>query len=215
MKSVEFIVLNSTKARDNLLVIHALAREMGRRSFIVNVGKGGAMSLFQPMNILEGDVQESLHSELWRIRGVCALYPLNGIRSSLPKNAMSMFMSEVLYRTLREGCFEDGLYEWCRNSILTLDALPDHYSNFHLRFLLELSVALGFSPRSEDLAPFAGEYYAQLSDMVRSDFASSMMMPLNGKSRSEMADALIRYLSCHLDYPLSIRSLGVLRELFE
>lgn len=210
----EFIVLNSTKTRDSLLVLHCLSRELGRRSFLTGTGRGGSMALFQPMNILEGEIQENRRSDLWRIKNISSVHPLGNIRASMSKNAISMFMSEVLYRTLRDGSYDDGLYEWCRNSVLALDALPDSYSNFHLRFLLELAVALGFSPRSEDLVPFAGTHIEEMNALATRDFASSMLLPLNGRARNEIADALIRYLSCHLDYPVTVRSLAVLRELF-
>ncbi len=215
LTGTEFILLNSTKTRDSSLVLHTLSREFGRRSFITSVSGGRGMALYQPMNILEGEVQENSRSELWRIRNVSSLHSLDGVRTNVFKNAMSMFMSEVLFRTLREGTYEDGLYDWCKGVALTLDALPGTCSNYHLRFLLELAVALGFSPRLEDLAPFAGEQLQNIGALLRSDFASCMLLPLNGRSRNEIASSLIRYLSYHLDFPVNIRSLSVLRELFE
>ena len=81
---------------------------------------------------------------------------------------MTMFLGEVLFRALRDGANEEGLYEWLRGSLLTLDALGSDWANFHLRFLLELCGALGFSPSMEDLAPFVGERYHQVQDLLSS-----------------------------------------------
>ena len=200
---MELIVLNTTKTADSSLVIHALSREYGRRSFITGVARR-APALYLPLNILEAEVVENRRSELWRLRGAGTVYPLDGLRSSLAKNSICLFMSEVLYRAVREGTEGDGLYDWCRKSILTFDALESEFSNYHLRFLLELAVCLGFSPEAADLRPFIGDCSPQVEALLRLDFASSMLL-----------EGLIRYLGFHLDYPLNIRSLPVLTELFE
>ena len=62
-----------------------------------------------------------------------------------------------LLRTVKDGVAEDGIYDWCLRSILTLDGLEGSFANFPVRFLLDFSEALGFRPEWEDVAPFAGE----------------------------------------------------------
>lgn len=212
--STEFIILNTTKIGEKSLVLHCLTPSLGRRSFIVSVGKSSGMSLYLPLNILEGEVIENAKTDLWRVRGLSAVAPLNGIRSSVAKNAICMFMSEVLWRSIKDGACEEGLFEWCKRSILTLDALESDYSNYHLRFLLEYAGALGFSPSFEDLAPFAGEKMQELKELLQSDFASSMLIPLNGRSRGEIAEILLQYLRYHSGSAINVRSLSVLSELF-
>ena len=210
----ELIVLNTTKLGESSLVLHALSREHGRRSFVVKVSRRTPMSLFLPLNILEADVTESPKSTLWRAGAVTARYPLGGIRSNIHKNTMTLFMSEVLYRAVKDGAREEGLYEWCERSILTLDAMERDYSNYHLRFLLELASALGFSPSAESLAPFAGQYYRLLSDFVRAPFAESMLMPMNGEVRNALSEILLKYIAHHSESSLNVQSLKVLRELY-
>ena len=210
----ELIVLNTTKMGESSLVLHALSREHGRRSFVVKVSRRTPMSLFLPLNILEADVTESPKSTLWRAGAVTARYPLGGIRSNIHKNTMTLFMSEVLYRAVKDGAREEGLYEWCERSILTLDAMERDYSNYHLRFLLELASALGFSPSAESLAPFAGQYYRLLSDFVRAPFAESMLMPMNGEVRNALSEILLKYIAHHSESSLNVQSLKVLRELY-
>lgn len=212
--STELIVLAVTKLGEKSLVVHSLTPGLGRRSFIASVSGGSSMALYLPLNILEAEVTENPRSDLWRMRRPGAVHTLNGIRSSVLKNSMTLFMSEVLYRTVRDGALEDGLFDWCRRSILTLDALESDFSNFHLRWLLEFAVALGFSPSLEDLAPFAGEHLSEIEALLKSDFSSSMLIPLNGASRNEIADSLIEYIGYHAECRLNIRSLAVLRELY-
>lgn len=212
--NVELIVLNVTKLGETSIVLHTISREYGRKGFVVKVSKKTSMSLFLPLNILEADVTESNKPGLWRAGAVIAKFPLSGIRSNIYKNTMTLFMSEVLYRTIKEGVNEDGLFDWCVKSILTLDALESDFSNFHIRFLLELAVALGFSPSAEDLAPFAGRYFPILKEFVSASFTESMLLPLNGETRNAIAEILLKYLSYHSESAINVQSLKVLRELY-
>lgn len=212
--SSQLLILAVTKVGEKALVLHTLSAEWGRRSFIVSVGKGAGMALFLPLNILDAEVVENPRSDLWRVKNLRAVHHLSGIRSDVRKNSMTMFMSEVLYRTVRDGACEDGLYEWCCRSILTLDALESDFSNFHLRWLLEFAAALGFSPSLMDLAPFAGERLSDIRELLSRGFAESMLLPLKGVTRNEIAEILLQYIGYHAEVHLDVRSLGVLRELF-
>ena len=127
---------------------------------------------------------------------------------------MTLFMSEVLYRVVKDGAFEEGLYEWCSRSILTLDALDSDFSNFHLLFLLELAVALGFSPTLQDIAPFAGEHLKDIRNLMQADFSQALLLPLNGETRNAICEDILRYLEFHTESRIDVRSLAVLRELY-
>ena len=214
MESIELIVLSTTKVGENAVVVHTLSREYGRRGFLVRSGKKAGMALFLPLNILEADVVENPKAQLWSLRSIQLRDGLPGIRGNLHKNSMTLFLSEVLFRTLRDGANEDGLFDWCAQAILTLDALPADFSNFHLRFLLEFAGALGFRPSLEDIAPFAQENLQQLKALLELPFGESMLLPLSGAARNSLCDSLLQYLSYHTEQSIQVRSLAVLRELY-
>ena len=212
--TTELIVLHTTKFGENSLVVHTLSRDYGRRSFLVRgVGKKN-MSLFLPLNILEAEIAESSKSTLYTARNVVSACPLLGIRNNMLKNTVTMFISEVLYRCIKEGTAEQGLYEWCRKNIQLLDAIESDFSNFHIRFILELAVTLGFSPESRDLQPFVGDHYPIIESFMQKSFAESMLLPLNGQTRNEIAEEILRYIEFHTESALNVNSLKVLRELF-
>ena len=215
VKDTELIVLHTTKFGENSLVVHTLSRDYGRRSFLIRgVGKKSGMSLFLPLTLLEADVVESSKSTLYTAKNLVARHPLMGIRNSVYKNSITMFMSEVLFRIVREGAYEQGLYEWCEKNILLLDAMQEDFSNFHIRFLLELAIALGFSPEAKDLLPFVGDHYAVVEQFMKLPFADSMLIPLTGPVRNEIAEEILRYIEFHTESAVNINSLKVLRELF-
>lgn len=210
----ELIILHYTKTGDNSVVIHTLSREYGRKSFIVKgVGKSAMMTRFLPLNILECEILENPKSRLWTARHPVLVYPLLGIRNNLYKNSITMFMSEVLYRVVKEGADEPGLYEWCRQSIMLLDAIETDFSNFHICFLRELASVLGFSPSPEDVMPFSGSDADLMEGFMSEPFSSAMLIPMSGAVRSRMAESLLKYIEYHTESSLNVNSLRVLHEI--
>ena len=212
--STELIILHTTKFGESSIVIHTLSKDYGRRSFLVRSAGKKLMSLLLPLNIIEADIIESSKTTLFTARNLISCQSLLGIRNNLYKNAMTMFLSEVIYRVIKEGGQEQGLFEWCKGQILLLEAMDADYSNFHIRFLLELSIALGFSPESSDLMPFVGENYPLVSQFINSSFVESMLIPLSGSVRNKICEDVLRYIEYHTESTLTINSLKVLRELF-
>jgi len=209
------IVLHTTKYGETSLVVHTLSEEYGRKSFLVRgIGKKQSMSLFLPLNILEADIIENHTSRLSVARKISSRYPLSGIRGNLYKNSITMFVSEVLYRVVKDGAREPGLFEWCVKDILLLDALESDFSNFPVRFLLEFAIMLGFSPEASDIGRFVGDRMPAVAEFMSASFEESMLIPLSGQARNEIAEALLRYIEYHSDSQINIRSLKVLRELF-
>ena len=211
---IELIVLATTKARDNSLVIHTLSREYGRRGFLVRVSKKVPMALFLPLYILEADVVSSPKSQLLSLRGISASDPLNGIRGNIFKSGITQFISEVLYRSVHEGMAEEGLYDWCLRCILTLDALEQDFANFGVWFLLDYAAVLGFRPCFDDIAPFAGEHLQALKPFLTAPFSEAMLLPLDGNTRSALCESILRYLEYHTESAIPVRSLSVLRDLY-
>ena len=213
-QNIEFIVLATTKVGDNAIVVHTLSKEYGRRGFLLRSAKKTAGALLLPLNILEADVVENPKSELWTIKNLLLKDSLQGIRGNQQKNTITLFMAEVLMRTLKDGTNEDGLYEWCVGSILTFNALESDWTNFHVRFLMELAGALGFRPSFQSIAPFAQEQLQPMKQLLEADFTASMLLPLSGATRSALCEDLLRYLSYHTDTNIQVKSLDVLKELY-
>lgn len=207
------IVLHYTRYGENAVVLHTLSRTWGRRSFMVR-NASRTIAFFQPLALLDCVVTENPKSKLMGAGNFSNAAALSGIRNSAGKNAISMFMAEVLLRCFQEGMEENGIFEWCQGEILLLDALKADYSNFHIRFLLDLAAAMGFSPSYEDLLPFMEDSAAKMLCFIQNDEASSMLIPMSGKERAALCGRLLKYLEFHLETPVHIRSLSILQELF-
>lgn len=213
--STRLIILNVTKIKDNTIVIHCLTRDYGRKSFLVSVGKSASMALYLPLNILDAEIIENPKSDLWRAKNISSVHPLLGIRQNIHKNTMTLFMSEVLYRSISENSIEPGLFQWCEKTILTLEALDSDFANYHLVFLIDYAKTMGFAPSTESIAAFAGQRLQDIAMLLELPLGQAMLVPLKGEVRNEIADILLKYLSFHTDTNIQARSLKVLREIYQ
>ena len=207
------IVLSTTPFRDKSLVLHCLSSRDGRCALLVR-NAVGAKAFLQPLAVLECEVSQPLRSSMKCAKDFSNCLPLNGIRRFQGKNAISMFISEVLFRSLQEGTLEEGLFDWCESQIMLLNGLEKDYANFHIRFLLDYAAALGFKASEESLLPFAEDSAGSAIAFLNSDFAQAMLIPMNGEKRALLCERILKYLEFHLETPLNIRSLGILSELF-
>ena len=213
-EKVELIVLGHTKFREHSVVLHTLSQAYGRRGFLVRVGPKSAMTLFLPLNLVEAEVSPNPRSSLWHAGSFTLLDPLEGIRRNLYKNSMTLFMSEVLYRVVKEDTNEEGLSDWLKKQILTLNALESDFANFHLLFLLSFCGILGFAADPRGLAPFAGGQLRHIDALLTLPFEEALLYPLRGEDRSGIARAVLAYLEHHTESAIRIRSLDVLHDLF-
>ncbi len=212
--NTDLIVLHATKFADNSLVIHTYSGEYGRRSFLARgIGKRFPPSYFLPLNILEADIAVNPKSDLYSLKAAGVKYPLAGLRDNLYKNTMALFISEVLYRTVRDGAMEPGLFEWLEKDILLLDAVRDDFSNFHIKFLTDFCAVLGFSPSEADLEPFLRDLTPAAAAILAAPFDRAMLIPMSGTVRSRIAERLIDYIRYHTETDIHIRSLSVLHSL--
>lgn len=210
----DIVVLSHTKLGDSTIVLHTLSEAYGRRGFLVKVGPKTAMGLFLPLSILQAEISENPRSELWYARNFTSKAPLASIRSDIHKNTMTLFLSEVLFRVVKDHSKEEGLADWLVKETMTLEALGSDFANFHLHFLLGLCTALGFSPEAVDLAPFCGQHLSQVEFILTRPFSEAMLLPLSGAARNEIAEGILKYIEHHTESAVRIRSLEVLREIY-
>lgn len=64
------------------------------------------------------------------------------------KSSILLFLNEMLYNCLKEGEINKDLYEYVLNSMLKLEEKEDEYFNFHLAFLIDLTMYLGIQPQN-------------------------------------------------------------------
>ncbi len=231
--NVRGVVLHTLKYGDRKLIVHLLTAD-GRRSYITAVGNG-TRSLFQPLFILDLEATPG-RGELHTIEQSQAAVVFGDIPFDIAKSAIALFLSELLYRLIKEGEADAGLYGFVEDAVAGLDLLrePAATANFHLWFLVQLSGRLGYAPRDNYKPGFSLDYrngyytaepqshtlvmrpdeaglFRALSGSVPSDLHT---IALDRHRRVAMLEKLVDLYGFHTDAIYSVNSLRILSEIF-
>lgn len=224
---------------DSTNIVHLYTEEFGRASFLVSNSQSKKSKLkrayFIPLSIIEIESEFKGSRQLQRIKEVRSLYPFMHLPFDNSKSAVAMFLSEVLYRALRDNESNKALFEYLFNSVQLLDLCEKGLANFHLVFLIKLSRYMGFYPNLEGGKPgwyfdLSGGVFVQerplhnawLSPKDSEGFARLMQISFDNmhfymfdhNQRVELLRQILNYYRIHLtDFP-AIKSLDVFQDLF-
>lgn len=234
------IVLNHLKYGDTSLVTTIYTEVLGRKSFMVQgVFKKKSKfppPFFQPLTLLELEVDINPKRELQRIREIRLAEPFHSLPFDAVKSAVSLFISEILYKTLKEEEPNPSLFEYLYHSIQLLDLKDAGIANFHMVFLLNLTKYLGFYPLNNFseidavFDPLNGRFMPSLSsvstnsDRIISEHINQLLnlsfddldqFHLNHQTRNSILKLIIEYYNLHLGGLTNVKSLPVLQSVFE
>ena len=239
LTKTQAIVLHTIKYGETRIIVDMFTRTHGRLSFIVNIPKSikakTKKQFFQPLNILEIEVDVRQKVQLQKLSDVRLASPFSSIPFNPHKLSISLFIAEFLYYALRSEQQNALLYDYVESSILWLDSQDDRYANFHLVFLMRLSRFLGFYPNLEHYQ--TGDYfdlresmflptpplhrdflYPQEAEkvqlMMRMDYPTMHLFKMTHQERNRLLEVTITYSRLHLtDFP-ELKSIAVLQELY-
>ena len=149
------IVLRTVKYGETSVIVSIYTELFGIQSYLVNgVRKSskrssGSAAAFQPAALLELVVYHNDLKQLHRIREFKWSYLYEHIFFDVKKNAVSMYMVELLQKMFKQPEENPALYHFIEDAFMHLDRASDAVvGNFALYFALHLPVFFGF--RIED-----------------------------------------------------------------
>ena len=233
------IVLNTIRYSDKHNIVHIYTDERGLMSFAVPLGKTQAArmrnAMLMPLSLVEIEAGMRSGRELATLREVRRSYPLATIYSDPMKNAISLFISELLSHVIHEPEGNAYLFRYIEQSVQLLEEMPDHYANFHICFLFHLGAQLGIQPNLES---YREGYWFDMTDGVfvpsavrghsllppdeaqvihllsRMTFANMGVFRFNREERNRMLDVIINYYRLHNAAIGTLRSPDILKQLF-
>jgi DNA repair protein RecO (recombination protein O) len=233
------IVLHQYKYTDSGLIVHYYTRDHGRQSLIMkgirNKRAGRHNTLFQPLSIHEMEIYYRESRDIQVIKEVTPGFSPSGIYSDIMKTCSAIFLGEVLASVLKEESPNGELFNYLEESVVFFDSCNSGPANFHIAFLAGLTGFLGFKPSQgadrrleyfdmlngifTRLPPGHGHYTGPVvSGLLASFFTSGFdiidKINLTGAIRNEVLEALVVYYSLHLPGLKKIRSLEILKEVF-
>lgn len=232
------IVLHTLKYNDTSLIAHCYTEALGKQSFmlkgILSARKGGIRkAYFLPMTQLEIQFQHKNKGGLNFLKEVKILHPYQQLYTDIKKNALVLFLSEIIYKSLKEEETNPLLYEFLENAFLWLDSNED-IANFHLLFLLKLSQFLGFYPHlDQENGPYfnlesgcftsstplekhiKGNSAQLLKELLGMNFDGIKRPKINQHTRRELLEAMVNYFELHLLGFSKPKSLSILHDVFD
>ncbi len=121
------IVLRTVKYGETSLIVTIFTELFGVQSYIVNgvrtsTKKGtGKANLFQPTAILDLVIYHNELKHLNRIKEFKWHYLYKHIFSDVPKNAVALFMIELVTKCLKQPEPNPELFEFCEDAFIHLD----------------------------------------------------------------------------------------------
>jgi DNA repair protein RecO (recombination protein O) len=145
------IVLRTVKYGETSLIVTIFTELFGIQSYLINgvrtsTKKGtGKANLFQPAAILDMVVYHNELKQLQRIKEFKWAHLYQHILSGVKKNAVALFMIELLTKCLKQPEANPDLFHFTEDALLHLDESKDSITaNFPLFFALHLAVFFGF-----------------------------------------------------------------------
>ena len=147
------IILQATNYSETSLVVKIYTEHGGLASFIVSgvrtKNSRFKSNVFQPLSLVELVASGSQAQSMKRITEIQLSPPFSGIPGDIIKSSIAIFLSEVIYRSIREEEPNPSLFGFIHNSIQILDLSQASCSRFHIYFMIQLSRYLGFFPHGE------------------------------------------------------------------
>lgn len=234
------ILLHSVKYSDKGHIVYVLTEAFGRKSYWVSGSKSGrpmvskSKVVLQPFSIIDYVGKAANKGDFHHFIEVSNSYFPEEVIFDYTKGAISLFISEVIYRVIKTGDESQILFDYIVQSIHSLNELKSGVSNFHLYFLLNLTRFLGYYPDEnyEDDAFFdltRGEYVIirpthnlyiekiesrELNKLQKISISDLDSLKFNKMTRNTLVDAIIAYINYHQESNTKISSVDILREYF-
>ncbi len=228
----EAIVLHSLKYGEGRIIVDIFSREQGRLSLIVSAPRSERSKIkkqyLQPLTLLMLECDVRPQAQLQKVREATLLTPLPSLFSDAKKLSIGLFVSEFLYHALKGEQRNVPLFDYVRSSIEWLDAASGPFANFHLVLLMRMARFLGFYPNMESEGDYfdlgEGTFGQQRDDriagdtvrqLMRMDYPTMHLFRLSRQERLQILQTLLHYYELHLPAFPELRSLSVLKELYD
>ena len=213
------IVFRFTKYGETSIIVSIFTELFGLQSYIVNgvrtKSAKNKIALFQPLTLLDLVVYHRENADILRIKEVKCFYAYQTIHTDIRKSAIAMFLNEFVNKAVKDQSHAGEISEFLISSLISLDKV-DSPENFHLIFLLKLSRYLGFGPQTIEevlgIWLLNKEEEDILDRLLKADYNTPITM--NYATRKNLLDALLRFYATHIDNFGEIKSVQVLKEMF-
>lgn len=229
------IVLKTTRYGDNSLIVKLLTRKNGLQSFMIkgafNKTAKIRAALFQPLTLLN-IVSANSRGELGYLKEAAVEYAYHDIPYNINKNAITLFLCELLSKAIQETEQDFSLFDFIHKSLTHLDESDGNNADFPLKFAVVLSHYLGFAPNTSSFEQgfvfdleegvfrhdsASSAYYIDnqrsvlFYNLCNSEMFDDKSLNINNNERRQLLENVITYYKLHISGFNEIKSADVLK----
>lgn len=240
------IVLKTNKYSETSVTARIYTERFGIQSYIINAVHSKTARIkpgyLQPGTLLAMDVYHKPGRNLNRIKELMCLPIYCTINSDVLKSSMLLFISEVLYKAIKEEDANSSLFSFIYSAFVALDKMTGKFLSFHLVFLVRMTKYLGFYPNSENsifnsffdlkegkyvknkpnhfhyIDPYLCKYFSLLhtsfNQVSENIWEDFDDLSINNVIRNQLLEKIIEFYQLHLEGFKSINSHIILKEVF-
>lgn len=232
------LTIGTVKYGDSSLIANCFTNEWGLQSYmlkgILTAKRSNKVSksYFEPLTLLELQAAKNSNNKLGFIQEIKLLHAYESIPFDIKKKAVVFFLAEVLQQVIREEPDPNpALFEFIKKRLLWMDS-ANHIGLFHVKFMIDLTKYIGFSPNIEqqnlpyfDLASgcmtnektkycIDGLKKTQWLNVLGMKFDGLTPFKYNNQDKKTILNNVITYFELHLQHFKMPKSTVVLNEVF-
>ncbi|MCQ2192886.1 MAG: DNA repair protein RecO [Paludibacteraceae bacterium] len=241
LQETKAIILMRKPFKDECLIVAAYTELLGRVDYVLygahNRQNGRKLAFLQPMSIVTIIADYRPNREMQVIRDIQCAVPLPSLLADPSKNTVALFLAEFLTHALRTNEPDAILFQFLHDSVMWLNLTSSHIANFHISFLVRLSVFLGFMPNLGPLQPnmryfdlLHSDYVhyaspnAELIDqdeqlflrkLLRINYRNMFLFVMSRDERSNLLNRIVHYYQLHIQGFGQLKTLDILHEVFD
>lgn len=231
------IILHTIKYSETSVIAHIFTEQFGNGTYIMNGVRTNhsKMAMFQPLSLVHITAYRKKGSgQIHRISSISFISVPSSIPSNIYKSTISLFVGEITDRILREEEPSEILFKFLKMFVLLLEHTEQNYANLHILYLLHITRFLGVFPKNtysttEDVfSAFQGQFVAHgscdgtlsiedsllLNKILQTNEITDEVM-LSQMERRKLLDILLSYYDIHICKTQTIKSLEVLKMVFD
>lgn len=229
------IVLHTVNYSETSLIAKIYTEAFGLQSYILkgihNQHAKIRPALFRSFSLLELVAYHRENRTLHPVKEVRIAVPLFAIFNDIRKSSIALFLTELIYRAIREEEANAALFEFLWDGVIRLESIEEPLSCFHLVFAIRLSRYMGFHPQGnrndanrffnlregtfhplyyspeECLDESQSEWFFKL---IKADLDNLRHFSVPGNIRAVLLDKILAYYRLHLPGFKEIRSHQIL-----
>lgn len=231
------IVLHTVNYSETSVIAKIYTDLFGVQSYMLNGVRKQKSKLkavlLQPLTIVEFIAHQKENRDIHRITEISGSPSFTNIPYDITKSSIAFFISEILYKCIREEEADDKLFSFLENHIQLLDQTQENCKQYHHYFLMQLTKHLGFFPHGEfneqqtvfDLREGVFmEYFPPYPEFVTGtpaqflfqmsnvDFENHHVIDMKNEERRVLLQTILRYYELHALHGSKINSHKVLEE---